>query len=192
MREFLSIRTSININLQNCLVKLSTILNPSHNLRPSYCRECFVLLCLVHLRLLCMHTALQDQKLPSHIHLRTSLNACKITTMERRVLRLEMLQLSDIWLSCVCSFDLFISLLMSGHLSGEHNMKSFSYFHYMSVYIYIVCTLTISREITRFVSGIPKKTQTWGMQNKERSKHKLLIFPSFYLSPCQQFSICLE
>ena len=77
-------------------MNLSAILNASRTLRHSCCTEYFILLHLVHLILLCMNTIFQDWKLLSHTHLRTPLNVFKITNLERRILLLEMLQLSDI------------------------------------------------------------------------------------------------
>lgn len=155
MKELHSIRTGININLQNCLVKSSTALNPLHN--PFSVETILLHLVTTNPRLICAHTTFQVWKLLSHIHLSLSLNACKTQNVQRWVLHLEMLQLSDIWLSCVVSFDLFTKFLMSGDLSGGHGVKSLSYDHYMCRNIYVVWKLTLSREVTRIVYGILKK-----------------------------------
>lgn len=61
---------------------------------------------------------------------------------------------------CVCRFDLFISLLMSGNLSAVYDIKIIFIFPLSVVPIYIVCTLTVSREITRFGFGILKNKKT--------------------------------
>lgn len=134
VKESQSIRTSTNINLQNFLVKSRTAFNPYM----THFSVKTILLCLLDPRLLRVHTTFQDWKLLSHIHLGSYLNACKVSNTERWVLCLEMRQLTNIWLSCVCGFDLFSRFLKSRDLSGGHGVKSFSYDHYICRKIYVV------------------------------------------------------
>lgn len=102
--------------------------------------------------------------------------------MERRDLQIQRFYSWQISHSVVFASLIWLSVFWHQVIFQEGKyIKSCLYLHYVSLYIYIVCTFTV-REIMRFASG---------MQTKERSKHKLLIL-SLYLSPCQQLSICLE